>query len=69
MTSTTTLSAVTTETGTTTLSGQRVGYLRVSTADQNTARQLDGIALDKVFTDKASGRDVKRPALAELIQF
>ncbi|MFX8980303.1 resolvase, partial [Acinetobacter baumannii] len=27
-----------------------VGYIRVSSADQNTARQLDGVQLDKVFT-------------------
>ena len=35
--------------------GQSVGYIRVSSGDQNTARQLDGIQLDKVFEDKASG--------------
>ena len=31
---------------------QTVGYIRVSTAEQNTDRQLDGIALDRIFTDK-----------------
>lgn len=41
--------------------GQTVGYVRVSTADQNTERQLDGIQLDKVFTDHASGKDTNRP--------
>jgi Resolvase, N terminal domain len=41
--------------------GHRVGYIRVSTLDQKTERQLDGIRLDKVFTDKASGKDTKRP--------
>jgi DNA invertase Pin-like site-specific DNA recombinase len=41
--------------------GQTVGYLRVSTADQNTDRQLDGLQLDKVFTDHASGKDTNRP--------
>ncbi|ETZ52583.1 resolvase, N terminal domain protein [Mycobacterium avium MAV_120709_2344] len=41
--------------------GQIVGYVRVSTADQNTDRQLDGIQLDKVFTDHASGKDTNRP--------
>lgn len=49
--------------------GYRVGYVRVSSADQNTARQLDGIELDKVFTDKASGKDTKRPQLIEAIEF
>ena len=45
------------------MTGQNVGYLRVSTVDQSTARQLDGVALDKIFEDKASGKDVKRPQL------
>jgi DNA invertase Pin-like site-specific DNA recombinase len=36
--------------------GQTVGYVRVSTADQNTGRQLDGLQLDKVFTDSCSGK-------------
>jgi hypothetical protein len=35
--------------------GQLVGYLRVSSLDQKELRQLDGIALDKRFVDKASG--------------
>jgi hypothetical protein len=38
-----------------------VGYLRVSSLDQNEVRQLEGLALDKTFTDKASGKDAKRP--------
>lgn len=42
---------------------QRIGYIRVSAIDQNEGRQLDGIELDRVFTDKASGRDIKRPQL------
>lgn len=46
------------------MSGQNVGYTRVSSVDQNTARQLDGVALDRVFEDRASGRDTKRPELA-----
>jgi DNA invertase Pin-like site-specific DNA recombinase len=46
--------------------GQLVGYLRVSSVDQNTARQLDGLRLDKVFTDRASAKDAKRPELAAL---
>jgi len=40
--------------------GQRVGYVRVSSNEQNTDRQLEGLQLDEVFTDKASGKDVKR---------
>jgi len=46
--------------------GQVVGYVRVSTEAQNTARQteaLEALRLDKVFTDKASGKDTDRPQL------
>lgn len=49
--------------------GQRVGYVRVSTLDQNTERQLDGVELDKVFTDKASGKDIKRPQLIAALEY
>ena len=49
--------------------GQRVGYQRVSTVDQNTDRQLDGVELDKVFTDKASGKDANRPELARALEY
>ncbi len=45
------------------MKGQRVGYIRVSTLDQNVERQLEGIAVDKIFTDKASGKDTNRPQL------
>ncbi len=30
----------------------RVGYLRVSSTDQNTVRQLDGIEVERIFEDK-----------------
>jgi DNA invertase Pin-like site-specific DNA recombinase len=49
--------------------GQLVGYLRVSTLDQNEVRQLVGLELDKTFTDKASGKDAKRPQLEHLLSF
>ena len=52
-----------------TISGQRVAYTRVSTLDQNTARQLDGIAVDRTFTDSASGKDTQRPQLVALLGF
>ena len=51
------------------MAGQRIGYIRVSTLDQQTERQLDGIALDQSFTDKASGKDTKRPQLELLLRF
>lgn len=49
--------------------GQHVGYIRVSTLDQNTERQLDGIELAKIFTDKASGKDAKRPQLQAALNY
>ncbi|AIL13772.1 hypothetical protein IM40_10670 (plasmid) [Candidatus Paracaedimonas acanthamoebae] len=49
--------------------GKILGYIRVSSFGQNTERQLDGIPLDKVFTDKASGKDTKRPGLEELLHY
>lgn len=49
--------------------GQTVGYQRVSTTDQNTARQLDGVQLDKVYTDHASGKDTNRPQLTAALDF
>ena len=52
-----------------TIGGQRVAYTRVSTLEQNTARQLDGIAVDRTFTDKASGKDTRRPQLAAMLGF
>ena len=45
--------------------GQRVGYKRVSTWDQRTDRQLEGVQLDKVYEDKCSGKDLKRPGWEE----
>ena len=51
------------------MTGQRVGYVRVSSLDQHTQRQLDGLDLDRTFADHASGRDVRRPALQDLLAF
>ena len=47
----------------------RVGYVRVSSVDQNAVRQLDGIAVERAFTDKASGKDTTRPKLDEMLAF
>lgn len=49
--------------------GQRIGYTRVSTVDQNNARQLESIVLDRVFADKASGKDAKRPQLETALAY
>ncbi|TAI63420.1 recombinase family protein [Bradyrhizobium sp. Leo170] len=49
--------------------GHRVGYIRVSSVDQNTERQLDGMTLDKTFTDKASGKNTDRPELQKALDY
>lgn len=49
--------------------GQKIGYRRVSTVEQKTVRQLDGIPLDRVFEDKASGKDMDRPQLDALLGY
>lgn len=53
------------------VSGQVVGYVRVSAADQNPQRQLEVLGeCHKVFTDTLSGKSrAKRKALAELIEY
>lgn len=51
------------------MTGQRIGYKRVSTVDQNTGRQLEGVAVGKVFEDKASGKDTARPQLQAALEF
>lgn len=49
--------------------GQRVGYRRVSSTDQSTDRQLEGVPIDRMFTDHASGKDMQRPELQRLIAY
>ena len=51
------------------MSGKIIGYVRVSTFDQNPERQLEGIPVDRLFTDQASGKDLKRPAFEELMAY
>jgi DNA invertase Pin-like site-specific DNA recombinase len=45
----------------------RIGYIRVSTAEQNTVRQLDAEQLTVTFTDKASGKNADRPQLQAML--
>jgi len=49
--------------------GQRIGYVRVSTFDQNPDRQLEHAQVSKIFTDRASGKDVHRPQFEALLSF
>ena len=47
----------------------RIGYVRVSSVDQNTARQLEGVQVDKIFSDHASGKDTARPQLQAALEW
>ena len=49
--------------------GHKIGYIRVSSAEQNTERQLDGLTMDRVFTDKVPGKSTDRPQLQEMLRF
>ena len=49
--------------------GQRVGYVRVSSEGQNTARQLEEVQVDRTFEDKVSGKSVDRPQLDAMLGF
>lgn len=52
--------------------GHTLGYARVSSVDQDTARQLEALnqlGLDRLFEDKASGKDTNRPALTEAMLY
>lgn len=52
------------------MKGSNVGYVRVSSNGQNTDRQLDGIQLDKMFTEKVSGGSTdKRVELQNCIEW
>ena len=46
-----------------------VGYKRVSSIDQNTERQLEGVEVDKLYTDKVSGKDTNRPQLTAALDY
>ena len=50
----------------------KVGYVRISTKDQNTARQdvlMEQLGVEKVFTDKLSGKNTDRPELQKMMDF
>ena len=51
------------------MDGQRIGYIRVSSFDQNPDRQLESVRVARVFTDRASGKDTQRPELERLLAF
>ena len=49
-----------------------VAYVRVSTAEQNEARQVEALRshnIDKWFTEKISGKNTHRPQLQAMLDF
>jgi len=51
------------------MTGKRIGYIRVSTTDQNPDRQLVDVPLDKKFIDYASASNLNRDSLQEMLRF
>lgn len=52
--------------------GKNIAYVRVSTLEQNEARQKEALLpykIDKWFIEKASGKDIKRPQLQEMLEY
>jgi DNA invertase Pin-like site-specific DNA recombinase len=52
--------------------GQKVGYIRVSTIEQNIDRQVEAfkdLKLDRVFSEKLSGKDTNRPQLKACLEY
>ena len=50
----------------------KIGYIRVSTQEQNEGRQiklLEEHKVDKIYTDKQSGKNTNRPQLQEMLSF
>ena len=52
--------------------GKNIAYIRVSTVEQNEARQkaaLQKYCIDRWFIEKASGKDLNRPMLQEMLEY
>lgn len=50
----------------------KIGYIRVSTTEQNTVRQevlMDKLGVEEIFVDKISGKNIDRPELRRLLEF
>ena len=50
----------------------KIGYIRVSTAEQNTIRQeilMEELGVDEIFIDKASGKNMDRPQLKAMMSY
>ena len=52
--------------------GKNIAYIRVSTAEQNEMRQKEALqkySIDRWFVEKASGKDLNRPKLQEMLEY
>lgn len=50
----------------------KIAYVRVSTVEQNEARQIEALEkynIEKWFTEKVSAKDINRPKLKEMLDF
>lgn len=50
----------------------KIGYIRVSTQEQNTARQellLESLGVERVYREKISGKDTDRPQLKQMMDY
>jgi DNA invertase Pin-like site-specific DNA recombinase len=47
----------------------KIGYIRVSSASQNSERQLSEVEVDKIFEDRKSGKSLSRPGLAQCLSY
>lgn len=52
--------------------GEKIGYIRISSVDQNEARQeelMSRLGVDRVFIDKVSGKDTNRPEFKKMMDY
>ena len=50
----------------------KIGYIRISTTDQNTARQevlMQEVGVEQIFVDRMSGKSMERPELKRMLSF
>ena len=50
----------------------KIGYIRISTTDQNTARQellMEQLGVDEVYIDRMSGKNANRPELQKMMEY
>ena len=50
----------------------RIGYIRVSTQEQNTIRQeilMERLGVDELYIDRASGKNAQRPELQKMMEY